>query len=292
MLLTFSWQSFYGIRRLQHGWARPDGAVPADVCSLLMFAHCSCLLLADVQLQEPCEAVWQSALGCLMHLTTRAGLWVAGKLTTMPPAAAAALLDACITFSWSHELHAQLVEMSVNLLYVSGPAAAWEAGGCGSGNFWQEEAEQLQAKGQPAVQQQATTGGGRLAALHCQPDSVRQPSNGNCPGSRANAWEDDLPPHRLHGGPVDRQQLAALGGPQKLLQHFCHAASTGAQRTLMVPLLQVKHVADAPNANAQTMLADKVVEAVARESSWPSLPLPVGADASLMCAMPAGIDAS
>eukprot|EP00775_Hariotina_reticulata_P012214 gene12214-12352_t len=197
------------------------------------------LLLMLSELQEPCEAVWQSALGCLMHLTTRAGLWVAGKLTTMPPAAAAALLDACITFNWSHELHAQLVEMSVNLLYVSGPAATWEAEQCGSGKFWQEEAEQPQAKGQPAVQQQVTAGGSRFSALHCQLDSVRQPSHGTCPGSRALAWEDDLPPHRLHGGPVDKQQLAALGGPQKLLQHFCHAASTGAQRTLMVPLLQV-----------------------------------------------------
>jgi hypothetical protein len=151
-------------------------------------------------------------------------------------------LDACITFNWSQELHAQLVEMAVNLLYISGPAATWDVGG--SSKLRQEEEQLLQAQGQPAAHQQVPVGvdnASKVAELHCRLNRDRQSPDGNCFSSKAHALEDDLLPHRLHGGPMDRQQLAALGGPQKLLQHFCHAASTEAQRTLMVPLLQVKH---------------------------------------------------
>jgi hypothetical protein len=46
---------------------------------------------------------------------------------------------------------------------------------------------------------------------------------------------------------VDEQQLAAFGGPTKLLQHFCHAGSVEAQRTLLVPLLQVLMPPDVPD---------------------------------------------
>jgi hypothetical protein len=58
----------------------------------------------------------------------------------------------------------------------------------------------------------------------------------------------------LHAGPVDEQQLAAFGGPVKLLQHFCHAASVEAQRTLLVPLLQVLMPADASDAGQLAVL--------------------------------------
>jgi hypothetical protein len=54
-------------------------------------------------------------------------------------------------------------------------------------------------------------------------------------------------PWQLHAGPVDEQQLAAFGGPAKLLQHLCHAGSVEAQRTLLVPLLQVLMPPDAPD---------------------------------------------
>jgi hypothetical protein len=57
-------------------------------------------------------------------------------------------------------------------------------------------------------------------------------------GQHSQLGELDLP-WQLHAGPVDEQQLAAFGGSAKLLQHFCHASSVEAQRTLLVPLLQV-----------------------------------------------------
>jgi hypothetical protein len=53
---------------------------------------------------------------------------------------------------------------------------------------------------------------------------------------------------------VDGQQLVAFGGPRKLLQHFCHAASVESQRTLLVPLLQELMPADAADLSQLAVL--------------------------------------
>lgn len=280
-------------------------------------------------MDEPCEAVWQSALGCLLQLTTHSGHWVAASLSQLPPAAAAALLDACITFHWSHELHARLVQMAANLLYLSDSAVGHGAAVHEEGSFEQQHAEQeggaQQREQQHQEQEQQIGSGGGLksaddsAAALTSPEDVSvtldtlvgsraarqhaaaakglettaagaEDSGAGAPadaasaaggGSECDAASDagggagsdagstlhhsggssrssreggqhssqlgdiDLP-WQLHAGPVDEQQLAAFGGPAKLLQHFCHASSVEAQRTLLVPLLQVLMPQDAP----------------------------------------------
>lgn len=261
-------------------------------------------------MDEPCEAVWQAALGCLLQLTTQSGHWVAASLSQLPPAAAAALLDACVTFHWSPELHSRLVQMAVNLLYLTdsttGHAAVHE-----ESSFRQQASQQeggaahVQQQHQGLPQQQQLRAGLKLAddsaAALTSPEDVsvtldtlvgsraglRSHSHkgseaaaagwaagadltaaaGSKGSARAAQSEDgdasstvhhscsgdeqgnedcqhsqmgelDLP-WQLHAGPVDEQQLAAFGGHAKLLQHFCHASSVEAQRTLLVPLLQV-----------------------------------------------------
>lgn len=264
---------------------------------------------AVVQMDEPCEAVWQSALGCLLQLTTHAGHWVAASLSQLPPAAAAALLDACVEFHWSEELHARLVQMAVNLLYLSEHAATGQsqgsvaaAGRCLSPLQQELLLLQQQRAGQQQPQQHSqqqqhrpwrwrqqspvspkpaddtalaspedvavtldTSVGGRdrqhqadakganqTAAAAAVSPSSEQVSEGRTasapPHSSTGSQLGDLDlPWQLHAGPVDEQQLAAFGGPAKLLQHFCHAGSVEAQRTLLVPLLQVLMPHDAPD---------------------------------------------
>jgi len=247
-----------------------------------------------VQMDEPCEAVWQSALGCLLHLTTHAGHWVAASLSQLPPAAAAALLDACVTFHWSLELHARLVQMAVNLLYLTEQATGQAQGSEPSSSGAEQQQHVLQE--QQAEQQQQWHGvqgpdsklkpADAYAGPLTSPEDVsvtldtaagsrgsRQPPVGKSPpgystaghpasedgagfdapvqqhssgGARSHFGDLDLP-WQLHAGPVDMQQLAAFGGPAKLLQHFCHAGSVEAQRTLLVPLLQVLMPQDAPD---------------------------------------------
>lgn len=248
-----------------------------------------------VQMDEPCEAVWQSALGCLLHLTTHAGHWVAASLSQLPPAAAAALLDACVTFHWSLELHSRLVQMAVNLLYLTEQATEQAQGPEPSSSGVERQQHVLQEQQADEQQQQwhgvqdpdtklkpadayagpltspedvsvtldtaAGSRGSRQPPVGKSPHGystaghpvaddgagfdapVRQHSSG---GGRSHFGDLDLP-WQLHAGPVDMQQLAAFGGPAKLLQHFCHAGSVEAQRTLLVPLLQVLMPQDAPD---------------------------------------------
>jgi hypothetical protein len=176
-----------------------------------------------VQVREPCEDVWRAALGCLMQLTTHAGTWVADSLRALPPAAAAGLLDAAVRYGWSAELHAQLAVMAANLLYVAPPP--------------------------PTTAVAAAAAASSLgAADHDGRDD--DPSGSSLPAAAAAAaaaHELDLP-WQLHGGPVDRGQLTAFGGPEKLLEHFCASASPEAQRGLLVPLLQVLSPPDVTDA--------------------------------------------
>lgn len=247
-------------------------------------------------MDEPCEAVWQSALGCLLHLITHAGHWVASSCSQLPPAAAAALLDACVTFHWSQELHARLVQMAVNLLYLSdhgtggqqhGGVHAERSFGSQAQQPWRQQQQQhkggwaggkgfkaawdgsaaaltspedvsvtlntLGSKGQQPQQQEVlgvdtppqlatqrrnARPGSEADADASDAGSTAQHSSSSGRDARSQLGDFDLP-WQLHAGPVDEQQLAAFGGPAKLLQHFCHAGSIEAQRTLLVPLLQV-----------------------------------------------------
>lgn len=263
-------------------------------------------------MDEPCEAVWQSALGCLLHLTTQGGHWVASICSQLPPAAAAALLDACVTFHWSQELHARLVQMAVNLLYLSDHSSGQQHGVVHAHSFGahtqqrrqreHEQEQEQQKEGLKAGDDDAaaaaalaspedvsvtldTLGGSKGgkqqqqqrqeevdAAEPAQHDDDWQEGEAGGPaqagvdsggaadddarstGQHSSKWgargsqlgDLDLP-WQLHAGPVDEQQLTAFGGPAKLLQHLCQAGSVEAQRTLLVPLLQVLMPPDVPD---------------------------------------------
>ncbi|KAI8463686.1 MAG: hypothetical protein J3K34DRAFT_494699 [Monoraphidium minutum] len=84
------------------------------------------LLVMLSQLDERSEAVWQSAAGCMLHLTTCAGYWVRGAAEGLPPQALRGLLRACLTFGWAPELHARLAQLAPLVLR---PAAAGGARG-------------------------------------------------------------------------------------------------------------------------------------------------------------------
>jgi hypothetical protein len=179
--------------------------------------------------------VWQSALGCLLHMTTHAGCWVPASASQLPPAAAAALLDACVTFGWAPELHASLAEMAVGLLYARQPH-----------HGAQQLHEQQATRPQPA----AAAGGGGGGAVGVGGGSRRgsSSSSGSSPRAEQRAAAPSTGPHDVWvslaaapdagAGALDEAQLAAFGGAPRLLRHFCHASSVQAQRALLVPLLQ------------------------------------------------------
>lgn len=268
------------------------------------------------QMDEPCEAVWQSALGCLLHLTTQGGHWVASSCSQLPPAAAAALLDACVTFHWSQELHARLVQMAVNLLYLSDHSSGQQHGAVyAQRSFGMHTQQQRQREQQQEQQKEGLKAGvdAAAAAALASPEDVsvtldtlggskggkqqqqqerQEEVDAAEPAQHNDDWQDgeaggpahagvdsgaaddarstgqhsskwgargsqlgdlDLP-WQLHAGPVDEQQLAAFGGPAKLLQHLCQAGSVEAQRTLLVPLLQVLMPPDVPDTTQLAIL--------------------------------------
>lgn len=245
--------------------------------------------LVCLQLDEPSETVWQSAVGCLFHLTTHGGYWVANSLQLLPPAAAAALLDASLKFHWSQELHARLVQMSVNLLYLtdappaavgsprtavgadgSSSAAAAEGSTVGAGQHIADKAWQQPPRSRSPSRwhQQRWHRPRSTDNLQHQHGEIEQEGSDSASDeapqrrspSKRNSFRNSLRasisssyrlreghsaaavldlPCQLHAGPVDEDQLAAFGGPQQLAKHFCYASSIDAQRTLLVPLLQV-----------------------------------------------------
>lgn len=84
------------------------------------------------------EAPWAAALSCLLHLGTYGGRAVRAYLEELPPAVVAALLQQARTHRWSEQLHAWLVTLAANLLYVhtdgdaaEGAAAMYHAGRAG-----------------------------------------------------------------------------------------------------------------------------------------------------------------
>lgn len=226
----------------------------------------SALCCLRLQLEESNEQVWQSAVGCLLHLTTHAGHWVASSLSSLPPAAAAAMLNASVKFNWSQELHSRLVQMAVNLLYVTDPSpplcpAAFadtvqQGSRVKSPGRWRQQ-QQLQDKAamaqresdcaQPDVQEHLTADAecparnlAKSRSMNREPDPCRSHSSSPTADDVKSAGMSELDlPCQLHAGPVDEQQLAAFGGAGQLLRHFCQAGSIEAQRTLLVPLLQV-----------------------------------------------------
>jgi hypothetical protein len=83
------------------------------------------------------EPVWASAAGCLVHLTTHGGHFVASRADAAPPEALSRLLRCCQQYGWSQELYCHFVRLAANVLYDnSHPAAAaaeGEAAGHSSG---------------------------------------------------------------------------------------------------------------------------------------------------------------
>lgn len=242
---------------------------PSHKWSTLSAVSCSCSTLCcplpscTSQLEEPSEQVWQSAMGCLLHLTTHGGHWVASSLHLLPPSAAAALLDASVKFNWSHELHARLVQMAVNLLYITDPApsaadcadaeAVAVTAGSSSGSKaqqaskvkspgrWQQPPRQEQAVERQQHQQLRNSDHSMPGNAAAGDQSPNTSSSSHSPLGKGCQQEPDLDlPCQLHAGPVDTDQLAAFGGAAQLLKQFCYAGSVEAQRTLLVPLLQVR----------------------------------------------------
>lgn len=97
-----------------HGrWATPHGGGGGAPRPWLPSAHAVLDPAPRVHLLLPCatcrvraqagesvEAVWQSALGCWLQLSTHGGYVVEAWLRHMPPAALAHLARACIAYSW------------------------------------------------------------------------------------------------------------------------------------------------------------------------------------------------
>lgn len=64
------------------------------------------------------EGPWVAALSCLVHLSTHSGAVPRAYVEELPPSVVAALLEQCRRHRWSEHLHAWLVTLAANLLYV------------------------------------------------------------------------------------------------------------------------------------------------------------------------------
>jgi hypothetical protein len=196
------------------------------------------LLTMLAQLDEKSEPVWQSAVGCLLHLTTHAGYWVRDSVTGLPPQALRGLLRAARAFDWAPELHGRFSQLVPLLLCplggverrgttdggrsdrrrVSGVASDPGGGGGGSGGgSW------LGVERRVTAATSGTSSSGSGAHGDRRASAMTEGAGGG------GSWE--------YGG-VDARLLAALGGAEELLHHFCHAASPEAQRCLLLPLLE------------------------------------------------------
>ncbi|GMH33520.1 hypothetical protein BSKO_01354 [Bryopsis sp. KO-2023] len=76
------------------------------------------LLVIITQMGEESEAVWSSAAGCFVHMTTCGGRTLWDKLTGFPVKVLSRLLRKSAEFGWSDELYAHLLRLPVNLLYL------------------------------------------------------------------------------------------------------------------------------------------------------------------------------
>ncbi|MEW5300088.1 MAG: hypothetical protein WDW36_003044 [Sanguina aurantia] len=74
------------------------------------------LVVDIVEMSEMSELVWQSALGCLLHLTTHSGHFVTAWVQHLPTQALSGLLRACVRFGWSQELYCHLLQLASLLL--------------------------------------------------------------------------------------------------------------------------------------------------------------------------------
>lgn len=72
------------------------------------------------------EAPWAAALSCLLHLGTCGGRVVRAYVEELPLSVVAALLQQSRANRWSEQLHAWLVTLAANLLYVHGDGEAAE----------------------------------------------------------------------------------------------------------------------------------------------------------------------
>ena len=72
------------------------------------------------------EAPWAAALSCLLHLGTHSGRVVRAYVEELPLSVVAALLQQSRANRWSEQLHAWLVTLAANLLYVHNDGEAAE----------------------------------------------------------------------------------------------------------------------------------------------------------------------
>ncbi|PRW39232.1 hypothetical protein C2E21_7090 [Chlorella sorokiniana] len=82
------------------------------------------------------EGPWAAALSCLLHLGTHGGRVVRAYVEELPLSVVAALLQQSRTNRWSEQLHAWLVTLAANLLYVHSDgsvADSQRSGGTGGG---------------------------------------------------------------------------------------------------------------------------------------------------------------
>ena len=154
----------------------------------------------SLQLDEQSERVWQAATGCAVHLMAHGGYWVRDAAAHIPPLALRGLMRACLEYGWAPELHSHLAELVPVVL----------ANSCSTG--WQCSSRSQDSSFEAAVPAAASL---------------------SVPGSRqsgSDTW-------RLGG--IDAGRLVAFGGPSELLHHFSRASAPGAQRCLLLPLLQL-----------------------------------------------------
>lgn len=151
-----------------------------------------------VQVDEQSEAVWQSAVGCLIHLTSREGQWVASHVSSLSLQAVRAMLRAAHTFNWAPELYCQLLQLAANLLYC--PSDKQYSPDVGSTGF-------------------AGEGAAVSSPLDTDPGSTQRPV-------------------ALHQQRVQPDKLQAFGCVHELMVHFCRAPSPEAQSNMLVPIVQ------------------------------------------------------
>lgn len=183
----------------------------------------------DTQLEERSEHVWQSAAGCLLHLTTAAGYWVRDSAAGLPPRALRGLLRACLAHNWAPELHARLCQLAPLLLCplppggrrATGATGAGTDGGASAGYAWSR-------RGTDGSAGRHTADGSAAWRLTSASDGAGTVARGSASGGCG-----------ADCGGVDAGRLAEFGGEAELLHHFCRASSPEAQRCMLLPLLEL-----------------------------------------------------
>ncbi|PSC72009.1 hypothetical protein C2E20_4726 [Micractinium conductrix] len=150
------------------------------------------------------EGPWVAALSCLVHLSTHSGAVPRAYVEELPPSVVAALLEQCRRHRWSEHLHAWLVTLAANLLYVHTD---------GSDDY-----------GPPRS----------IKALSMRSDGAGSTGRASYAGGGGAAGAGD--PSWWGGSQLDFGRLRAFGGVRQVLRCFREAPTVTARRNMFAVL--------------------------------------------------------